>query len=148
MAVPDEKGTGKQNKQQRPNAQDGGTGLLIPGPHPWPSSRGSWPPEERHKTSQGSRAPKTEDANPTEETQLLPGAGPLQPSRSQGHRVTFGAEFLTQHSSIPGSACLGHTPTLREVTGGDTALKHPGIYRKTNSAWLNCLVGTRDCFFV
>lgn len=62
----------------------------------------------------------------------------------QVHRVTFGAELLTQHGSIPGWACLWHTPTLKGVTGGETALKHPGIYRKTHSGWLNCLVWTRD----
>lgn len=96
------------------------------------------------ETSQGSRAPKLEDSNPSEEAQLLPGPGPLQPSRSQVHRVACGAELLSQHSSIPGWACLWCPPVLRGVRGGETALKHLGINSKTHSGLLNCLVWTRD----
>lgn len=124
MAIPHEKGT--RETKQRPNAWDGvfsevqGSSSLghIPDPAP----------EVRTETQKQEQAPKPEDANPSEETQLLA----LQPSGSQG-RVTFGDDLLTQHSSIPGWACLRHTPALRGVTGGETAQKHPGIYGKTHS---------------
>lgn len=149
MAIPHEKGTRKQNNQQRPNAQDGvfsevqGSWSLGLSPDPAPGAPGCQ--NRDTKTSQGSRAPKLEDANSSESTELLPGPGPLRPSRSQVHGVTSGDELLTQHSSIPGWACLWHPLTLRGVREGETSLKHPGIYSKTHSGLLNCLVWTRDC---
>lgn len=86
---------GKQNKDQTLGME---SSVRCRVPHPWATSLTQLQrSEQRHKNKPGEQAPKPEDANPSEETQLLA----LQPSGSQG-RVTFGAELLTQHSSIPG----------------------------------------------
>lgn len=101
----------------------------------------------------GTRVSKLGDADPFEEIQLLPGPGPLQSTRSQGHRVTFGAElhWLPQASMPPSLAwwvCLQHPSVVRGVRGGKTVLKHPGFTDLLKTAKLTDSLNQGLPFFI